>query len=88
MHKQEWINIRIPESSRLTKKELFEYTTVHYIYDVEIHTDSNGTCYAIAVPREGKMIIYGSPMVSSPEEALQIVIDKIHKEGLEEDTQI
>lgn len=76
--------LNVPNGCFFRKKESFEYTTGYNVYDVELFTNQDGTCYAVGVPQSGRLIVYGSPVMSKPNEAIQTVIDKIHREGLEE----
>ncbi|MBX5436025.1 MAG: hypothetical protein IRZ33_02270 [Alicyclobacillaceae bacterium] len=75
-----WKDVSLPEGCVLRRKQLFEYTTPDNLYDVELFENRDGTCYAIAVPREGPLVVYGSNVVSGAAEALQIVFDKIRRE--------
>jgi len=82
---QGWFqSIRTPEGCILRRKETLEYTTAYNIYDVELYENQDGTYYAVGVPREGKFIVYGSPIVETALTAVQTVIDKIKREGLEQ----
>jgi hypothetical protein len=84
MQEKQWFQeVNVPNLHQLKKKETFEYTTSHQIYDIEIFYEQSGECYVIGIPKEGRLIVYGSPVVENPQSALQIVIDKIQKEGLE-----
>jgi hypothetical protein len=75
--------VRVPEGCSLKRKELFEYTTADNVYDVELFESADGTYYAIGVPRDGeRLVVYGSNVVPSAEMALQIVVDKIRREGV------
>lgn len=81
----EWRNVEVPDGCTLRHKQLFEYTTQANVYDLELYENQGGTWYAIAIPREGeRLIIYGSNEVPTAQMAIQIVVDKIKREGLEE----
>lgn len=77
--------LQVLEGCVLRHKQTFEYTTPYHTYDVELFTDTTGACYAVGVPREGRLIVYGSPIMSDPAAAVQTVIDKIRREGLEDE---
>jgi hypothetical protein len=76
-------SVEIKEGNFLRKKELFEYTTPANIYDIELFQNQDNTFYAIGVPREGRIVVYGSAIVDDSRSALQTVIDKIHREGMD-----
>jgi len=81
---KEWFSsVKVPSENFLRKKETFEYTTAENIYDIDVFTNQDGTHYAIGVPREGRVIVYGSAVVDDYPLALQMVIDKIRREGME-----
>jgi len=75
--------LHVPDGCYFRTKETFEYTTPYNIYDVELFINQDDTCYAVGVPRSGRLIVYGSSIVTNVQEALQTVIDKIRREGLE-----
>lgn len=81
-----WQSTQIPEGMSLTKKEFFELSHPSGIYEIELFSTHKGECWAIGVPREDtRFIVYGSPVVNHPQDALQIVIQKINREtGLED----
>ncbi len=77
-------NVRVPEGCSLRRKELYEYTTPNNVYDVELYENADGTFYAIGIPRDGhRLVVYGSNIVQSGEMALQILVDKIRREGVD-----
>ncbi|MDQ0189003.1 hypothetical protein JI721_02020 [Alicyclobacillus cycloheptanicus] len=79
-----WQAVTLPEGCTLRRKETFEYVTAANIYDMELFQTQENMWYAIAIPREGeRLIIYGSNEVQSAQMAIQIVVDKIAREGLE-----
>jgi hypothetical protein len=76
--------VRIPEGCMLKRKQLFEYTTPHHVYDIELFEQQDGTFYAIGLPRdEERWVVYGSNIVDTAEQALQILVDKIQREGVD-----
>lgn len=77
-------SVAVPEGCTLRRKEQFDYTTLYNQYAIELFFNQDGTCYAVAVPNSGRLIVYGSSIVKDPQQALQMVIDKIEREGLEE----
>lgn len=83
---QSFSKVTIPAGHQLRRKETFEYTTPQQVYDIELFTEQSGECYAIGVSREGRLIVYGSPVLDNPQAAIQTVIQKIQKEGFESTT--
>jgi hypothetical protein len=82
--KVNFAKVRVPEGCSLKRKEFYEYTTANNVYDVELYENADGTFYAIGVPREGhRLVVYGSNVVPSGEMALQILVDKIRREGVD-----
>ncbi|WDL97961.1 hypothetical protein [Alicyclobacillus sp. ALC3] len=79
-----WHAVRLPEGSTLVRKHTFEYTTAANMYDLELYEHQDKTWHAIALPRGGsRVIIYGSNVVDTAQMAIQVVVDKIRREGLE-----
>ncbi len=76
-------SIKVQEGNFLRRKELFEYTTPMNVYDIELFENQDGTYYAVGVPREGRVVVYGSAIIEDPSLAIQTVVDKIRREGLE-----
>ncbi|MCL6444733.1 MAG: hypothetical protein K6T83_14980 [Alicyclobacillus sp.] len=72
--------LELPAGCTIRRKETFEYTTPDNTYDVELYEDTDGQFYAIGVPREGPVVVYGSNVLASPVMALQVVVDKIDRE--------
>ncbi|MCL6631578.1 MAG: hypothetical protein K6T63_03020 [Alicyclobacillus herbarius] len=71
-------SVSVPQGTFLRQKLLYEYTTADNIYDVELFVNQDDTYYAIAVPRESeRLVVYGSRVLPSAEEALQELIHKI-----------
>lgn len=78
-------NLRIPDECALRRKETFEYITPGYSYNVELYQNSDGTWYAIGIPRDSeRMVVYGSSVLSSAKLAMQNLIDKIKREGMDQ----
>ena len=75
--------VQVPNECNLRQKLLYEYITPNQIYDIELFLQQDGSCYAVGVPREGRLIVYGSPEMTDATQAIQIVISKIHKEAIE-----
>jgi len=76
--------LRLPEGCNLKRKETYEYTTPDYTYDVDLYENTDGTFYSIGVPRDSeRLVVYGSNMMPSAERALQILVDKIKREGMD-----
>ncbi|MCL6548755.1 MAG: hypothetical protein K6T30_07575 [Alicyclobacillus sp.] len=73
-------DVRLPDGCTLRRKHTFEYTTPDSLYDIELFENTDGTWYAIGVPREGPLVVYGSNVVGDAVMALQVVIDKIRRE--------
>lgn len=79
-----WRSVRLPEGCTLVRKHAFEYTTTANLYDLDVYEHQDGKWHAIALPRGGnKVIIYGSNVVDTAQAAIQVVVDKIRREGLE-----
>lgn len=79
-----WQHVKVPNECTLRIKQSFEYTTPVNLYDLTAYGNQDGSWYAIALPREGeRVIIYGSNVMPSAQMAIQVVVDKIHREGLE-----
>jgi hypothetical protein len=77
--------LRMPEGCNIRRKETFEYVTPHYTYNVELFQNADNTWYAIAVPRDSdRLVVYGSSVLSSAQLALQSLIDKIKREGMQQ----
>lgn len=77
-------SLRLREGYTLRKKETFEYQTPHRIYDVELFEHADGTYHAIGIPRDtDKVVVYGSSVMSSAKYALQNLIDKITRDGVD-----
>ncbi|MCL6625455.1 MAG: hypothetical protein K6T68_02570 [Alicyclobacillus shizuokensis] len=75
-------SVTVPENTFLRRKESYEYTTADNIYDIELFANQDGTYYAIGVPREGgRLVVYGSRELPSAQEALQELLDKIHRQA-------
>lgn len=74
-------SVRVPTDGTLRRMDVFEYTTATQMYKIELYENQDSTWYAIGVPRDGKMVVYGSNIVSTAEQALQTVVDKIEREG-------
>lgn len=73
--------IKLPEGSRLRRKEVFEYTTPTHTFDVEMYESQEPTWYAIAVPREAeRLMVFGTRELNTPEAAMKSLIDKIRRE--------
>lgn len=82
---EDWFSsIKVQEGNFLRRKELFEYTTSMNVYDIELFQNQDGTFYAIGVPKEGRIVVYGSAIVNDRGLALQTVVDKIRRDGMEE----
>ncbi|MCL6453595.1 MAG: hypothetical protein K6T78_08215 [Alicyclobacillus sp.] len=76
-------HLRVGPESVLRRKELYEYVTPEALYDVELYENSDGTYYAVAVPRDvERIVVYGSSVCSTAAAAMQSVMDKIHREGV------
>jgi hypothetical protein len=74
--------VSTPDGCSLRKKEQYEYTTPNNVYNVELFENSDGTYYAIGVPRDSeRLIVYGSNISPSAEQALQVLVDKILRDG-------
>lgn len=79
-----WQHVKVPNECTLRIKESFEYTTPVNLYDLTAYGNQDGSWYAIALPRDGeRVIIYGSNVMPTAQMAIQVVVDKIHREGLE-----
>lgn len=79
-----WHSVRLPEGCALVRKHSFEYTTAANLYDLALYEHQDGSWHAIALPRGGsRVIIYGSNVVDTAQMAIQVVVDKIRREGLE-----
>jgi hypothetical protein len=78
-------SLRIPQKCHLRRKEQFEYITQGYLYDVDLFQNADGTWYSIAVPRDSeRLVVYGSSELPSAKLALQSLIDKIKREGMDQ----
>jgi hypothetical protein len=76
--------IKLPEGGILKRKELYQYTSPHNVYNIELFENQDGSYYAIGVPQEGqRLVVYGTNETKSRQMALQILIDKIRREGVE-----
>jgi hypothetical protein len=77
----EWAKgVAVPAGHQLRRKEQYEYTTPEAVYDIEVFEGTDGTWYAVGVPREGdKLVVYGSPVVDSRSEAIGHVLAKIRQ---------
>jgi hypothetical protein len=74
--------IQTPSGCTLRRKEQYEYVTPNNVYNVELFENQDGTFYAVGVPRDSqRLIVYGSSIVSSRQHALQMLVDKIQREG-------
>ncbi|GMA49429.1 hypothetical protein GCM10025857_07860 [Alicyclobacillus contaminans] len=75
--------LRLPDGCVMRRKELYEYVTPEYIYDVELYEQADGTFYAVGLPRGSqRVVIYGSSVLPSAEQALQQLVDKIQRDGM------
>jgi len=84
MKLEEMQSLSTPEGCTLRMKQTFEYATPYCIYDVELFTNMDKSCFAIAVPRgTTKVVVYGSSITTSPDKALQMLFLKIDRESLE-----
>lgn len=79
---RDWKAVVVPEGNTLRRKTSFEYTTLDNTFDLELFENQDGTCYAIAVPRLGPVVVYGSSIVTGTEHAIRLVIDKIEREKI------
>lgn len=70
----------LPDGHRLTHKEFFVYTTEKTSYEIELYSEINGPYYAVGIPQDGPMVIYGSSRTDSAYNAIQVVLDKIQRE--------
>lgn len=81
MSHNHWNQISLPEGSELLRKEQFEYTNQKGTYLIEMFETMKEEYYAIGIPKgDGKVIVYGSPILPDKTVALQTVIDKIERE--------
>ena len=77
--------LRMPEGCSLRRKETFDYVTPGYAYSVELFQNADDTWYAIAVPQESeRLVVYGSSVLPSAQHALQALVDKIRREGMDQ----
>ena len=77
-------DVKTKESHFLRKKDLYEYTTPDNVYDIELFTNQDGTCYAIGIPREGEqLVVYGTNMLPNAQKALAALIQKIDRHGFD-----
>lgn len=73
--------VKLPEGSRLRKKETFEYITPNHIFDVELFENQDGSFYSIGIPREAeRLMVFGTRETTSAHTALQALVDKIRRE--------
>lgn len=78
-------SLRIPDKCTLRRKETFEYVTPGYLYDVDLFQNADNTWYSIAVPRDSdRLVVYGSSELPSAKLALQALVDKIKREGMDQ----
>lgn len=75
--------ITTPEGCALVQKTQFEYTTPQHAYQLELVQNQEGLYFAVAVPKEGKLVVYGSSIVPNAQGAIQSVIDKITRSGFD-----
>lgn len=69
----------------IRRKEIYEYVTPDSMYDIELYENTDETFYAIGVPRGAeRVVVYGSSIVSSRRVALQSLLDKIGREGIQQ----
>jgi uncharacterized protein YpmB len=74
--------VKTPDGCTLRRKEQYEYVTPRNVYHVELFENQDGTFYAVGVPKDSnRLIVYGSNTAPSPEQALQVLVDKIQREG-------
>ncbi|MCL6592770.1 MAG: hypothetical protein K6T31_02225 [Alicyclobacillus sp.] len=74
--------VSTPAGCVLRRKELYEYTTPDEVYRVELYENPDGSWYAIAVPsQDERLIVYGTPVLPSAQQALQGLVDKIARES-------
>ncbi|MBX6353356.1 MAG: hypothetical protein IRZ10_08450 [Thermoflavifilum sp.] len=72
--------LSLPAGATLRRRETYELTHPTGVYDVEVFQNSDGTWYAIAVPREGeRLVVYGSPVCGARAEALKTVMERIDR---------
>lgn len=82
MSERAFPKVPTPEGCILRRKELYEYITPDNAYDVELYENSDGTFYAIGLPRDGeRVIVYGSNVMDTADEAMHILVDKIRRES-------
>jgi hypothetical protein len=73
--------VKIPAGNFLRRKDVYEYTTANGMYDIELFENQDDTFYAIGLPRDGQLVVYGSNIMGTGEQALQTVVDKIEREN-------
>lgn len=78
-----WREVELPEGTELLRKELYDFNTGKGQFQIELFETVSGKFFAIGTDKDpnAKMIIYGSDITDDKRKALQVVIDKIEREG-------
>ena len=77
----DWHALKLPDDSELMRKEWFTYRIDGEWYEIELFEKTTGEYYAIGTPaNQDKLVIYGSAVVPSAQEALRQAIRKINRD--------
>jgi hypothetical protein len=78
-----WREVELPEGTELLRRELYDFNSEKGQFQIELFETINGKYFAIGTEKDpdAKMIIYGSDITNDKRKALQVVIEKISREG-------
>ena len=78
-----WREVELPEGSELLRKELYDYNTEKGQFQIELFETINGKYFAIGTEKDpdAKLVIYGSDVTDDKRKALQVVVEKIDRQG-------